>query len=95
MRRQRHTNPHGPAAVVRESPPYYALWDIESGNSLGTYDSEPEVLSLVHSLIDANGPQYAAALDLSTEDGEGNATHLATGDALLTLLDSKRTRRAS
>lgn len=94
MHSQRHPDPSGPAALVRASSPYYALWDLESGNSLGTYESAPEVLSLIRELIDANGSAYADALDLSTEDAAGNTTHVATGRALLDLLHPSDRRRA-
>lgn len=90
---QRRPDPHGPAALIRESSPFYALWDLESGNALGTYESQPEALAIVRQLIRANGTEYAHALDLSTEDSAGNAAHVATGDALLMLLEPAHPRK--
>jgi hypothetical protein len=52
------------------------------------------VLSLVRALVEANGAEYANALDLSTEDNEGNTQHIATGDALLSLLETERRQRS-
>jgi hypothetical protein len=52
------------------------------------------VLSLVRALVEANGAEYANALDLSTEDNEGNTQHITTGDGLLSLLETERRQRS-
>lgn len=62
---------------------FYDLWDVESGNSLGTYGTEGEALAVVRILIDAYGPAYAEALDLGWLDNQGNGESIATGTALL------------
>jgi hypothetical protein len=72
-----------PTATVGSTPTYFSLWDVDSGNSLGTYDTAQEVWEIIRALLDANGPAYAEALDLSREDTEGNYEHVATGAELL------------
>lgn len=62
----------------------YDLWDIETGNIIGTFESEGEALRLVRELVDVNGHQYADALDLGWIDGEETGS-IAGGAALLDL----------
>ena len=62
--------------------PFYTLWDVETGNSLGTYDTEDEALAVVAVLIEANGEAYADALSLGRDDPKGTAESIAIGDAL-------------
>ncbi len=63
--------------------PYYDLWDVDTGNSLGTYETEAEALAVVRVLVDAYGLDYANDLDLGYSDEHGEVRSLATGSALL------------
>src|SRR5262245_47917470 len=65
--------------------PFYSLWDVDTGNCLGTFPTEEEVLSIVRALIEANGLSYADDLDLSIEEGEGPIWHVASGDTLMSI----------
>lgn len=47
------------------------LWDVETGNSPGTYATEAEALAVARGLLIANGPEYAEALDLGCCDEDG------------------------
>lgn len=60
----------------------YDLWDVEAGNLVGTFDTEGEALGLVRDLLDANGSDYADALDLGCVDEQGAFRTIATGAAL-------------
>ena len=71
--------------------PFYSLWDIETGNSLGTYETEEEVLTVVRELLLANGPGFADALDLGYHDRIGRERTVATGPELARLAESKLT----
>ena len=62
--------------------PFYPLWDVETGTSLGTYATEDEALSVVAMLLEANGEAYADALSLGRDDPKGAAESIAIGDAL-------------
>jgi hypothetical protein len=83
MRGTHPTNTEGPTALVRSSSTFFSLWDVESGNSLGAYDTAEEVWEIIRALLEANGPAYADALDLAREDVDGNYEHIATGPELL------------
>lgn len=61
---------------------FLALWDLESGNSLGDYDTEVEALVVVRDLLDANEPDYADRLSLGRTDDEGTTIVVASGSAL-------------
>lgn len=61
---------------------FYALWDVESGNSLGDFDSEAAALVVVRDLLEANEPDYAAALSLGRTDDDGTTSVVADGAAL-------------
>ena len=61
----------------------FDLWDIESGNMIGTFESESEALAIVRDLVAANGTGYAEALDLGWIDSSGHSRSIATGSALL------------
>jgi hypothetical protein len=61
---------------------FYALWDLESGNALGDFDSEAEALVVVRDLLDANEPDYAEMLSLGCTQDDGTFVVIANGAAL-------------
>lgn len=61
----------------------FDLWDIESGNLIGTFEDEEDALSFVRKLLDANGLAYADALDLGWMDPDGASRSITTGSALV------------
>jgi hypothetical protein len=66
---------------------FYTLWDIEVGNSLGTYLTEDEVLAVAHQLILANGVGYTDALEVGYQDEAGEWRLVASGSGLGQLLE--------
>lgn len=62
---------------------YYDLWDVDTGNSLGTYDTEAEALRIARLLIEAYGTDYAEMLDLGYSDEQGEGRSIASGAMLL------------
>jgi hypothetical protein len=58
---------------------FYVLWDVESGNSLGDFDSESEALLVVRDLLDANESDYVEALSLGRTDDSGRTIVVADG----------------
>jgi hypothetical protein len=60
----------------------YELWDIETGNAIGSFRTEAEALLIVRELLESNGADYADALDLGWLDERGNAGSIATGSSL-------------
>ncbi|MGH2532252.1 MAG: hypothetical protein ACRDJW_08070 [Thermomicrobiales bacterium] len=88
MRRTSPTNTEGPTAIVRSGSTFYSLWDVDTGTSLGTYDTEEEVWEIILALVEANGPEYADALDLALEDTEGAHQPIAAGSELVAMAES-------
>jgi hypothetical protein len=64
----------------------YDLWDVESGNIINTFDTEPDALAVVRTLLDLNGPAYVQALSLGHEAADGSMRIIAEGDDLAALL---------
>jgi hypothetical protein len=60
----------------------YELWDRESANIVGTFDSEGDALAFVRSMVDVHGPSVTRPWTLAIEDDEGETTSLAAGTAL-------------
>ena len=58
---------------------FYALWDLESGNALGDFDSEAEALAVVRDLLDANEADYAEMLSLGCTHDDGTFVLIANG----------------
>jgi hypothetical protein len=85
---------HDPTATVGSTPIFFSLWDLDSGNSLGTYDTEEDAVSVMRLLIVANGSEYAPLLDLSRVDESGHREHVGTGETLLGDVVTIRERRA-
>lgn len=94
MRHPYPTNTEGPTAIVGETSAFYSLWDVGSGNSLGTCDHFEEVAEIVVALVGVNGAEYADDLDLSREDVEGNWERIATGPDLLRVVGFDGAREA-
>ena len=59
----------------------YALWEIESGNLVGAYDTENGALDVVRRSIEQYGRQSVSMLVL-TREGARRITNVAQGDAL-------------
>jgi hypothetical protein len=61
---------------------YFELWDQESGNSLGDYDSEAEALAIVRDMLAENEPDYADMLSLGCTQDDGTFAIVASGASL-------------
>ena len=59
-----------------------ALWDMETGNLVGAYASEPEALAVVRIAIRDHGPDYVIPLALVREPKRGRSRVLVEGAAL-------------
>ena len=62
---------------------FYELIDVESGNLVGTYDSEDEALSIVRRGVHLNGSGFVDTLALGYEDDDGEGAQIAAGADLL------------
>jgi len=61
--------------------PSFALWDLETGNLVGAYDTEDAALTIVNRSITEHGRGSVAALALARETSRG-VTNIAQGDSL-------------
>lgn len=62
---------------------FYELLDVETGNLIGTYESEAEALTIVRRAARLNGAAYVEALALGYEDDDGDGAQIAAGADLL------------
>ena len=62
---------------------HYELWDTETANLIGTYDTEEQALSVVLSVIHTRGRSAAGTLFLGVEHEDGASTPVAEGEALV------------
>ena len=74
---------------------HWQLWDIDSGNMVGDYDSEADALAVVREAIRRHGPTVVNALALGAEhDDEGgddaNLPPIIRGAALVARVEGCR-----
>jgi hypothetical protein len=62
---------------------HYELWDVETGNLIGSYEQEELALNMVRALVEANGQEYVNVLELGCEDEQSGHFHAETGGSLL------------
>jgi hypothetical protein len=61
----------------------FELWNVESGNLLGSFTSEEVALTAVNEAIQRNGERYVDILALGRENSRGNNSKIiARGHAL-------------
>jgi hypothetical protein len=60
----------------------YELWDIETRNIIGTFESEAQALHATRDLIARNAPAYPDALALVFEDDQGESSLIVKGPRL-------------
>jgi hypothetical protein len=76
----------------------YELWDGDTGNAIGGFDTEADALALVREAIARHGRSYVETWFLGSEDARGRSKLIADGivlaeRALATHHSSGRTRR--
>jgi hypothetical protein len=68
----------------------YELWEMRSGNLVGSWAAEAEALAVVRDAMTRHGAEMVASLSLLSEDARGETTLVAEGEAL-----GERARQAS
>jgi hypothetical protein len=61
----------------------FEIWERETANLVGSYETEAEALRLVRDLIDEYGPDSASSLLLGCEADNGQSTVVAEGQDLV------------
>ena len=62
---------------------FFELLNVETGNLIGTYESEADALAVVRRAAHFNGAASVDALALGYEDDDGEGAQLAAGPELL------------
>jgi len=70
----------------------YELWDVESRNLIGTFDTLPTALAEVRDALRAYGEGYSQFLELGVQGATGGSRTIATGDRLVSLVRLARGR---
>ena len=60
----------------------YELWEMRSGNLVGSWPVEAEALAVVREAMTRHGAEMVASLSLLSEDPRGETTLVAEGAAL-------------
>lgn len=60
----------------------FEIWEMRSGNLMGSYGSEAEALAVVADAIQTHGAGYAETLALVRENGRGHSETIAMGSEL-------------
>ncbi len=60
----------------------FELWDMNSRNLVGTFDTEEAALESVRDAIERHGRNYVNTLALGREDSRGRSKMIAAGTAL-------------
>ena len=61
----------------------YALWDTQSGNCIGEFETEGEALAFAADIAEDNGTDALTTLELLSVDGQGTLHPIASGAQLL------------
>jgi len=67
----------------KNAPLGFELWDNESGNLMGDYDTEEEALAAIGEAVTIYGPDYAQAVTLLRVGPRGRLKRIATGADLV------------
>ena len=73
----------------------YELWDVDTGNAIGSFATEDEGLEVVRTLLAAYGRGYVADLSLSRRQGTEPAQIVAIGEQLAQLSERPSRPRAT
>jgi hypothetical protein len=61
----------------------YELWEMRSGNLVGSWSTETEALAVVRDALNRHSADAFASLSLLAEDAQGETTVVAEGLALI------------
>lgn len=61
----------------------YDLWDSESGNVVGTFDTKEDALSVVRQALAKHGSEYVETLLFGQQDSRGRTKAIARGKKLV------------
>ncbi len=68
----------------------FDVWDGESANIVGAFESQLEALDALERALDEHGSDYVSVLVLGFEDDAGDSVLIATGNELVKLVQDHR-----
>ncbi len=66
----------------------YEVWDSESANIVGAFDTQKEALDALGRSLSDYGSSYISVLVLGVEDDAGDSVMIATGPDLVNLVEN-------
>jgi hypothetical protein len=73
----------------------FQLWDWDSGNAIGEYESEQAALRVIHDTVLAHGREAVATFGLLRVSRRGRSTLVAEGEVLVSLAQEAATHQAA
>lgn len=73
----------------------YEVWDVETGNCVGSFNEESAALKWVQALLDRFGATYADSLVVGVENQHGEEAGSWSGDELRARLAAAPWRKAT
>ncbi len=70
----------------------YEVWDTETNNMLGGYETEDAALAVLDRALEEHGSDYVASLLLGYENSRGRSRLIAMGPALVERVRARRSR---
>ena len=61
----------------------YELWEMRSGNLVGSWAAEADALAVIRTALDTHGDETVATMSLLAEDARGVTNVVAEGPALI------------
>lgn len=65
----------------------YELWDMRTGNLVGSWGTQADALSVIRRAVARQGAEAIGTLSLLCEDATGNTTLVAEGATLVELAE--------
>ncbi|MHB8576240.1 MAG: hypothetical protein ACYDCQ_13020 [Dehalococcoidia bacterium] len=63
----------------------YSVWETDSANIIGTFDTERDALALVSRIADSMGAEYVDSFSLTRTAEDGAVAGIAAGPELVSL----------
>jgi hypothetical protein len=74
---------------------YFELWDLDTGNIIGDFDTEAEALAVVRSLVEVNTPSFVDMISLGCIEDNGSFRIVARGRPLAARADRAHASHAA
>lgn len=66
---------------------WFEIWEIETGNLAGDYDTRAEALGVIREILNSDHPEIVKTLLLTEEDDSGTSIRIGSGEELIHLIE--------